>query len=187
MRKMSIIPHDDGDERESIMGDEDDNKSLRSKKSASVYSSVAKSIVKRQTSTGQPDRNIRASAQGSQRSGSKRDSKTTGYKKEDFPIPTKLDLPQRQLHSDNLNEQHFTDLRNFLYKKQRQENMAAKMSKGRAGSIAGRPGQRMLLNEDIGSPAQRIDREIMAEIGGAGNTTQSPGSSKQAASRTGGP
>ena len=56
--------------------------------------------------------------------------------------------------------------------------MAAKMSKGRAGSIAGRPGQRMLLNEDIGSPAQRIDREIMAEIGGAGNTTQSPTSSK---------
>ena len=52
------------------------------------------------------------------------------------------------------------------------------MSKGRAGSIAGRPGQRMLINEDIGNPAQRIDREIMAEIGGAGNTTQSPGSSK---------
>ena len=65
--------------------------------------------------------------------------------------------------------------------------MAAKMSKGRAGSIAGRPGQRMLLNEDIGSPAQRIDREIMAEIGGVGNTTQSPGSSKQAARSTGGP
>lgn len=59
------------------------------------------------------------------------------------------------------------------------------MSKGRAGSIAGRPGQRMLLNEDIGNPAQRIDREIMAEIGGAGNTTQSPGTSKQATKKDG--
>ena len=43
-RKMAIICGEE-DERESIL-DEDDNKSVRSKKSMSVYSSVAKSIRK---------------------------------------------------------------------------------------------------------------------------------------------
>ena len=123
MRKMSIIPHDDADERQSMIDEGDDNKSVRSKKSQSVYTSVTKSVVKRQKSNGRPDQTLRASAHGSQRSGSKRDSKT-GHRKEEFPIAVKLDVPNRQLHSDDLNEQHFTDLRNFLYKKQRQENMA---------------------------------------------------------------
>ena len=78
------------------MVDEDDSKSMRSKKSQSVYSSMAKSIRKQGT-LGQK------SVVGSPKNGSKRERQMKP-KKEDLPVPTKLDLQVRQLHSDNLSE-----------------------------------------------------------------------------------
>ena len=184
---MSVIHHAvDDEERESLL-DEDEN---RSKKSMSIKSGVTKSIRKAVTS-GPQDRKFQGSSkQDSQFSGSKRGSKITNKKEPEAPVPTKLDLPQRQLHSDNLNEQHFIELRNFLYKKQRQEHLAAKVQKGGGagrGSIPNRPGQRMLLNDDLGgSTTPRVDREIMAEIGG-GTNNNSPGpSSKQPSISKGG-
>ena len=93
------------------------------------------------------------------------------------PVPMKIDPPTRQLHTDDLDEQHFVELRQFLYKKQRQEHLTAKIKQrgGRAGST--RPSQLMSFNEDLGSPgmAKRIDREIMAEIG----SNHSPGASNK--------
>lgn len=96
---MSVVLGED-EERESL-ADDDDNKSVRSKKSVSVYSSVAKSIRKHNTiNGGAAGATHRSSAHGgSQHSGSKRDrnhhTTKTSKKEEDCPVPTKLDLPQR--------------------------------------------------------------------------------------------
>ena len=107
---MSVVAGDE-DERESYM-DDDDTKSIRSKKSMSVYSGVGRSISKK---LGQQQ-----SFAGSVKSGTKRDKKTMKVaKKDDAPKQIKLDPSVHQLHSDNLSEQHFVDLRQFLYKKQR--------------------------------------------------------------------
>ncbi len=48
--------------------------------------------------------------------------------KEAMPVAEKLVLVERKLHSDNLKDQHFVELRQFLHKKKRQEEVAAKMS-----------------------------------------------------------
>ena len=134
----------------------------------SVYSSVAKSIRKKL--------NMQTSFQGSQKGSNKRD-KAMIAKKADAPVPVKLDNYNRQLHSDNLDEQHFVELRQFLYKKQRQDHLATKIitKTGRGGS--NRAGPRMPLNEDLGRQSPKIDREINTEIVG-GQKLGSPNASK---------
>jgi len=99
-RRMTIVLGENDDERESVAGGEDDNKSVRSK--GSIYSGVAKSI--RGVKLGGGPKTKKGSVHGSQKSGSKRDRQGKELVNEDAPVPTKLDLPTRQLHTDNLDE-----------------------------------------------------------------------------------
>ena len=48
--------------------------------------------------------------------------------KEPMPVAKKLEIKEKKYHKDDLSEQHFTDLRNFLHKKKRQELVHAKMN-----------------------------------------------------------
>lgn len=45
-----------------------------------------------------------------------------------MPVPIKLDLKVKRYHKDTLDETHFTEQRNFLHRKQRQEALTAKIS-----------------------------------------------------------
>lgn len=74
----------------------------------------------------------------------------------------------RKLHKDNLTEQHFVELRQFLHKKHRQEAIAAKVNSKstRGGSL-----RITKPNDDFGS--QGIDREILADIMPGSNASPS--------------
>ena len=166
-RKLSQVENLDDD---SAGKDSDGDKSVRSKKSMSVYSGVAKSM--RGTK-------LRMQRKDSGKSIAKKERRSNFSSKkareEELPQPIKINIPERKVHNDDLSEQHFVELRNFLYKKQRQEAIAAKMSARGRGSMRAK-----ITNDDISSPGlpPGIDREILADVL-SGNDGSSPKPSKR--------
>ena len=128
----------------------DDNKSVRSKKS---YVSVAKSITKVMRGTNTTKNGSIAG----------RDSKTKKkHVKEKIPQAEKLNMPERKVHKDDLDEQHFQEARNFLNKKQRSEYITAKLAEKRGGKGGG---FKKMTNDDVGhlGLGNMMDREILAD------------------------
>ncbi len=74
-----------------------------------------------------PSKLAKSLKQGSIMSSTKRSKANKKKADENIPQPEKLVIVERKLHSDDLKEQHFIELRQFLHKKQRQEAIAAKM------------------------------------------------------------
>lgn len=46
-------------------------------------------------------------------------SRKIAAEKEPMPVAVKLDIKVKKYHKDNLDEAHFAEQRNFLYRKQR--------------------------------------------------------------------
>ena len=107
---------------ESIFQD-DDTKSVRSKKSTYSKASKAKSIIKVIDSS-ISRKNYSPKASTTKRSATQATISST---KDTRPVPTKLDIKSKKLHNDDLTEQHFVELRNYLHKKKRSEDLHAKM------------------------------------------------------------
>jgi len=75
-----------------------------------------------------PSKNAAGTNKTSVLSVSKKRVKSRQKAREKLPVPIKLEIKERKLHKDDLKEQHFLDLRQFLHKKKRQEAIAAKMN-----------------------------------------------------------